>query len=92
MRSTADQKPKCAERPHFPADPPIKHFAQRHTYLGTDTIAARDLRFSMAGHQPVMPSQQWQHQLLTAGIEDLSAKIVLALSLAYAKPRRSIDR
>jgi cleavage stimulation factor subunit 3 len=25
------------------ADPPLKRFAQRHTYLGTDAIAARDL-------------------------------------------------
>lgn len=29
-------------------DPPIKRFAQRHTYLGTDAIAARDLGFAMA--------------------------------------------
>ncbi|KAG6336073.1 hypothetical protein ID866_3020 [Astraeus odoratus] len=33
-------------------DPPIKRFAQRHTYLGTDAIAARDLGFAMAGRQP----------------------------------------
>lgn len=32
-------------------DPPIKRFAQRHTYLGTDAIAARDLGFAMAGRQ-----------------------------------------
>ena len=29
-------------------DPPIKRFAQRHIYLGTDAIAARDLGFAMA--------------------------------------------
>lgn len=28
-------------------DPPIKRFAQRHMYLGTDAIAARDLGFAM---------------------------------------------
>ncbi|TFK28593.1 mRNA 3'-end-processing protein RNA14 [Coprinopsis marcescibilis] len=32
----------------YPNDPPIKRFAQRHMYLGTDAIAARDLGFSMA--------------------------------------------
>jgi cleavage stimulation factor subunit 3 len=32
----------------YPADPPIKRFALRHTYMGTDAIAARDLGFSMA--------------------------------------------
>ncbi|EAU82402.2 mRNA 3'-end-processing protein RNA14 [Coprinopsis cinerea okayama7 len=32
----------------YPTDPPIKRFAQRHMYLGTDAIAARDLGFSMA--------------------------------------------
>ncbi|KIM62980.1 hypothetical protein SCLCIDRAFT_24567 [Scleroderma citrinum Foug A] len=36
----------------YPTDPPIKRFAQRHTYLGTDAIAARDLGFAMAGRQP----------------------------------------
>jgi cleavage stimulation factor subunit 3 len=29
-------------------DPPIKCFAQRHIYLGTDAIAARDLGFTIA--------------------------------------------
>ncbi|KDQ53037.1 hypothetical protein JAAARDRAFT_72802 [Jaapia argillacea MUCL 33604] len=32
----------------YPNDPPIKRFAQRHTYLGTDAIAARDLGFAIA--------------------------------------------
>ncbi|TFK35087.1 hypothetical protein BDQ12DRAFT_706778 [Crucibulum laeve] len=32
----------------YPTDPPIKRFAQRHIYLGTDAIAARDLGFAMA--------------------------------------------
>ena len=32
----------------FLPDPPIKRFAQRHIYLGTDAIAARDLGFAMA--------------------------------------------
>ncbi|KAG6856078.1 hypothetical protein H0H87_007608, partial [Tephrocybe sp. NHM501043] len=32
----------------YPSDPPIKRFAQRHTYLGTDAIAAQDLGFAMA--------------------------------------------
>ncbi|KAG1741373.1 hypothetical protein EDB19DRAFT_1705866, partial [Suillus lakei] len=36
----------------YPSDPPIKRFAQRHTYLGTDAIAARDLGFAMAARQP----------------------------------------
>lgn len=36
----------------FSQDPPIKRFAQRHTYLGTDAIAARDLGFAMAARQP----------------------------------------
>ncbi|KAK7683506.1 hypothetical protein QCA50_013340 [Cerrena zonata] len=29
----------------FPNDPPIKRFAERHKYLGTDAIAIRDLGF-----------------------------------------------
>ncbi|CAL1708882.1 unnamed protein product [Somion occarium] len=29
----------------FPNDPPIKRFAERHKYLGTDAIAVRDLGF-----------------------------------------------
>lgn len=33
---------------NLPTDPPIKRFAQRHIYLGTDAIAARDLGFAMA--------------------------------------------
>ncbi|KAF8999433.1 hypothetical protein BDQ17DRAFT_1361005 [Cyathus striatus] len=32
----------------YPSDPPIKLFAQRHIYLGTDAIAARDLGVAMA--------------------------------------------
>jgi len=32
----------------YPTDPPIKRFAQRHMYLGTDAIAARDLGFAVA--------------------------------------------
>ncbi|KAH7921985.1 Suf-domain-containing protein [Leucogyrophana mollusca] len=38
----------------YPSDPPIKRFAQRHTYLGTDAIAARDLGFAMAARQPTV--------------------------------------
>ncbi|KAI0922183.1 hypothetical protein AcW1_004043 [Taiwanofungus camphoratus] len=29
----------------YPSDPPIKRFAERHKYLGTDAIAVRDLGF-----------------------------------------------
>ncbi|KAH9950118.1 Suf-domain-containing protein [Amylocystis lapponica] len=29
----------------YPTDPPIKRFAERHKYLGTDAIAVRDLGF-----------------------------------------------
>ncbi|PPR07843.1 hypothetical protein CVT24_002988 [Panaeolus cyanescens] len=32
----------------YASDPPIKRFAQRHMYLGTDAIADRDLGFAMA--------------------------------------------
>ncbi|KAF8650367.1 hypothetical protein AX16_005263 [Volvariella volvacea WC 439] len=32
----------------YPSDPPIKRFAQRHIYLGTDAIASRDLGFALA--------------------------------------------
>ena len=42
--------------------PPIRHFTQHHTYLGTDAIAARDL--GLAANQQVMPCSQQQHQLL----------------------------
>lgn len=31
-----------------PIDPPIKRFAQRHTYLSIDAIASRDLGFTLA--------------------------------------------
>ncbi|EPQ59815.1 Suf-domain-containing protein [Gloeophyllum trabeum ATCC 11539] len=40
----------------YPNDPPIKRFAQRHTYLGTDAIAARDLGFSFARPPAPAPS------------------------------------
>ncbi|KAH7916661.1 hypothetical protein BJ138DRAFT_1074533 [Hygrophoropsis aurantiaca] len=36
----------------YPSDPPIKRFAQRHTYLGTDAIAARDLGVALVARQP----------------------------------------
>ena len=36
---------------HFLPDPPIKRCAQRHIYLGTDAIAARDLGFARATFQ-----------------------------------------
>ncbi|KAG6910176.1 hypothetical protein DXG01_012625 [Tephrocybe rancida] len=36
----------------YPTDPPIKRFAQRHTYLGTDAIAAQDLGFALARKAP----------------------------------------
>ncbi|KAG6884913.1 hypothetical protein C0993_007280 [Termitomyces sp. T159_Od127] len=36
----------------YPNDPPIKRFAQRHTYLGTDAIAAQDLGFALARKAP----------------------------------------
>ncbi|KAI0337339.1 Suf-domain-containing protein [Trametopsis cervina] len=32
----------------YPNDPPIKRFAERHKYLGTDAIAVRDLGFVMS--------------------------------------------
>ncbi|OSX60713.1 hypothetical protein POSPLADRAFT_1183237 [Postia placenta MAD-698-R-SB12] len=32
----------------YPQDPPIKRFAERHKYLGTDAIAARDLGFTLS--------------------------------------------
>jgi hypothetical protein len=32
----------------FQKDPPIKRFAQRHMYLGTDAITDRDLGFALA--------------------------------------------
>jgi len=31
----------------YPQDPPIKRFAERHKYLGTDAIAVRDLGFTV---------------------------------------------
>ena len=37
-------------------DPPIKRFAQRHIYLGTDAIAARDLGFAVARKHNKEPS------------------------------------
>ncbi|RDB20367.1 mRNA 3'-end-processing protein RNA14 [Hypsizygus marmoreus] len=39
----------------YPTDPPIKRFAQRHIYLGTDAIAARDLGFAMARKATAQP-------------------------------------
>ncbi|KAH7917406.1 hypothetical protein BV22DRAFT_1052452, partial [Leucogyrophana mollusca] len=35
----------------YPSDPLIKRFAQRHTYLSTDAIAARDLGLAMVKRQ-----------------------------------------
>jgi len=32
----------------YPNDPPIKRFAERHKYLGTDAIAVRDLGFNFS--------------------------------------------
>ncbi|KAF5371988.1 hypothetical protein D9615_008143 [Tricholomella constricta] len=55
----------------FPTDPPIKRFAQRHIYLGTDAIAARDLGFAMARKattaQPLGRSETAQSLSSTGG-------------------------
>ncbi|KAM6489260.1 Suppressor of forked protein (Suf) domain containing protein [Amanita muscaria] len=39
----------------YPQDPPMKRFAQRHTYLGVDAIASHDLGFAFA-KKPGRPS------------------------------------
>jgi cleavage stimulation factor subunit 3 len=49
------------------ADPPIKRFAQRHSYLNTDAIAARDLGFAMVrqGSGNNLARTETQQSLLT---------------------------
>ncbi|TFK53338.1 Suf-domain-containing protein [Heliocybe sulcata] len=58
----------------YPTDPPIKRFAQRQTYLGTDAIAARDLGFAFA-RQPA-PSASTSNAL--AGRSDTVQNILAA--------------
>jgi cleavage stimulation factor subunit 3 len=60
-------------------DPPIKRFAQRHTYLGTDAIAARDLGFAMAGRQQVGPGS-------SSSIEKRTDSLVSITSTAHIQP------
>ncbi|KAG5637435.1 hypothetical protein H0H81_004594 [Sphagnurus paluster] len=59
----------------YPTDPPIKRFAQRHIYLGTDAIAARDLGFAMArkatsGAQPLGRSETQQSLVSTGAVNN----------------------
>lgn len=61
-------------------DPPIKRFAQRHTYLGTDAIAARDLGFAMAGRQPAGSSPS------TSSIEKRTDSLLSITSAAHMPP------
>lgn len=61
-------------------DPPIKRFAQRHTYLGTDAIAARDLGFAMAGRQPVGASSS------TSSLEKRTDSLLSITSAAHMPP------
>ncbi|KIK92794.1 hypothetical protein PAXRUDRAFT_829635 [Paxillus rubicundulus Ve08.2h10] len=63
----------------YPTDPPIKRFAQRHTYLGTDAIAARDLGFAMAGRQQVGPGS-------SSFIEKRTDSLVSITSTAHIQP------
>ncbi|KIJ12905.1 hypothetical protein PAXINDRAFT_117668 [Paxillus involutus ATCC 200175] len=63
----------------YPTDPPIKRFAQRHTYLGTDAIAARDLGFAMAGRQQVGPGS-------SSSIEKRTDSLVSITSTAHIQP------
>ncbi|KAA1478447.1 Suf-domain-containing protein [Dentipellis sp. KUC8613] len=57
----------------YPNDPPIKRFAQRHTYHSTDAIASRDLGLAMArqtsngstsGSSPSLGRTETQQSLL----------------------------
>ncbi|KAN0098123.1 Suppressor of forked protein (Suf) domain containing protein [Tylopilus felleus] len=64
----------------YPTDPPIKRFAQRHTYLGTDAIAARDLGFAMAGRQPVGASSS------TSSLEKRTDSLLSITSAAHMPP------
>lgn len=61
-------------------DPPIKRFAQRHTYLGTDAIAARDLGFAMAGRQPAGASSS------ISSIEKRTDSLLSITSAAHLPP------
>jgi cleavage stimulation factor subunit 3 len=61
-------------------DPPIKRFAQRHTYLGTDAIAARDLGFAMAGRQPAGASYS------TSSLEKRTDSLLSITSAAHMPP------
>jgi len=61
-------------------DPPIKRFAQRHTYLGTDAIAARDLGFAVAGRQPVGVSSS------TSSLEKRTDSLLSITSAAHMPP------
>jgi cleavage stimulation factor subunit 3 len=64
----------------YPTDPPIKRFAQRHTYLGTDAIAARDLGFAMAGRQPAGASYS------TSSLEKRTDSLLSITSAAHMPP------
>ncbi|KAH7881852.1 hypothetical protein F5I97DRAFT_1818069 [Phlebopus sp. FC_14] len=66
----------------YPTDPPIKRFAQRHTYLGTDTIAARDLGFAVAARQQTGPSPTTS----TASLDKRTDSLLSLTSAAHMPP------
>ncbi|KZT23187.1 Suf-domain-containing protein [Neolentinus lepideus HHB14362 ss-1] len=61
----------------YPTDPPIKRFAQRHTYLGTDVIAARDLGFAFA-RQPAAAASTSSTSNALAGRSDTLQSLLAA--------------
>lgn len=67
-------------------DPPIKRFAQRHTYLGTDAIAARDLGFAMAGRQPAGASYS------ISSLEKRTDSLLSITSAAHMPPTQPLKR
>jgi len=53
-------------------DPPIKRFAQRHMYLGTDAIADRDLGFALARKATApnpLGKSETQQSLMSSGTQ-----------------------
>ncbi|KAH8832695.1 Suf-domain-containing protein [Flagelloscypha sp. PMI_526] len=64
----------------YPSETPIKRFAQRHMYLGTDAIATRDLGFSQTKKPNTNKSK-------TAGTKDVS--LVLSSTGPSASNKRA---
>ncbi|GBE79055.1 hypothetical protein BKA93DRAFT_785197 [Sparassis latifolia] len=67
----------------YPTDPPIKRFAERHKYLGTDAIAVRDLGFVITRPASQAASRNGGSSL---GRTDTQLSILSSQSISQTQP------